>query len=390
MTKNLCILGSTGSIGINAIEIAKNLKINVCALAAKKNIASLEKQAREFKPKIVSVFEYDAALKLKKNLKDTFIKVVQGQEGLVDAINCDFSDTILNAIDGMSGLVPTFESIKAKKKLAIANKESIVAAGDLLFEAAKKNSVEILPIDSEHSAIFQCLQESKNKKIKKIILTASGGPFLGKNKNYLKNAKVEEALCHPKWKMGKKNSIDSASFMNKGLEIIEAVNLFGIPSDNVEVIIHKESVIHSMVEYNDNSVIAQLSSPDMKLPIQYALTWPNRLKSDVKRLNLFQIGSFTFQKPDEKTFFLLEICRKAIKIGGTAPAFLTSVDEKAVELFLNSKVSFLSMMELISEAFSKHKPRKINFLEDIVKIDEEAKNLVLEIFNKKTLSGSFA
>jgi 1-deoxy-D-xylulose-5-phosphate reductoisomerase len=379
LTSNLCILGSTGSIGTQALNIAKKLGISVSALAAHSNIKLLEEQAREFKPALIAVFDGGAAGELKKRLKDMAVKIVDGYDGLCEAVALSNVDTVLNALVGIVGLVPTFEAIKCGKQIALANKETLVAGGRLLMEAAKKNKVAILPVDSEHSAIFQCLEGCRDKSyIKKILLTASGGPLFGKSNEELKNVAIDDVLKHPNWNMGKKVTVDSASLMNKGLELIEAVYLFGVSPDFIEVVIHRESLIHSMVEYKDNSVIAQIASKDMHLPIQYALTWPERASCPVDELNFANIGTLSFYKPDEKTFPLLELCRKAVKIGGGAPAFICSADEEAVNLFLRKKISFLGITELVERIFEKYSYKEVNNVEDILEVDRQAKELVKE------------
>ncbi|MDQ5983632.1 MAG: 1-deoxy-D-xylulose 5-phosphate reductoisomerase [Eubacteriales bacterium SKADARSKE-1] len=374
MTKNLAILGSTGSIGKQSLEVAKELNINVVALSAGKNIKLLEEQIREFHPKIVAVYEKEAATVLSKNIKDTSTKVLSGTEGLCEVATANDADTILNSVVGMVGLEPTLAAINAKKRIALANKETLVAGGKLVMEEAKKNGVEILPVDSEHSAIFQCLRGCPEKKaLKKVILTASGGPFWGKNINDLKNVKKEDALKHPNWSMGAKITIDSATMMNKGLEIIEAVWLFDVSPSKIEVVVHRESVVHSLIEYQDNSVIAQLGIPSMKIPIQYSLTYPERFQSKVDELNLTAIRNLTFFEPDYKTFDCLNICKEAIALGGTVPAVVNAANEEAVKLFLEDKISFLDIPKIVRKVMVSHKKEEINSLEDILKADKWAR-----------------
>ena len=349
--KRISILGSTGSIGTQALDVVRKLNIKVNSLAAHSNIKLLEDQIREFKPKVVALFDSDSALKLKKNISDLDVDVLDSIEGICELAAMEDTDIVLNSIVGMIGLKPTLEAIKAKNNVALANKETLVAGGALVMKVAKENGVKIIPVDSEHSAIFQCLQGCNEKsEIKKLILTASGGPFFGKNLDELKNVLPEEALKHPNWDMGAKVTIDSASMMNKGLEIIEAVWLFDINVDNIDVVVHRESIIHSMVEYNDNSIIAQMGVPDMRIPIQYALTWPQRHNSAVKQLNLTDVSKLTFFKPDYNTFKCLDTCKKAIKIGGLAPAAANGANEEAVNLFLNKKISFTDIGELVYQA----------------------------------------
>jgi 1-deoxy-D-xylulose-5-phosphate reductoisomerase len=314
----------------------------------------------------VAVFEENAAKKLRENLADTNIKVLAGQLGLCAAACAAGAAKVFNSMAGIEALVPTLEAINQKKDIAIANKEILVCAGSLLMAAAKQKNVNILPVDSEHSAIFQCLEGCKDKKfVKKLILTASGGPFWGKKTENLKNITVKDAIAHPNWKMGKKISVDSASLMNKGLELIEAVHLFGLSQDKIDVIIHRESVIHSMVEFEDNSVVAQISAPDMRLPIQYALTWPERDASLTREMDFAEVGNLSFAKPDEDSFVLVDLCRKAAQIGGTAPAFVCAADEEAVNLFLNEKISFLQMIDLIKRAFEYYSYKELTCVEDV-------------------------
>jgi 1-deoxy-D-xylulose-5-phosphate reductoisomerase len=373
-------------VGTRALEIAKRFNINVCAIAGGKNYELMEKQAREFKPKIISMHDEKAALKLKENLKDTFIKIVSSEDGILEVASFKDSDMVLNAVGGISGLRPTIEAIHFGKNISIANKESIVAAGEIIKKAANDKGVKILPVDSEHSAIFQCLECSRKKgDLKRVFLTASGGPFYGKSREDLRRVSIEETLAHPNWKMGKKITVDSASFMNKGLELIEASCLFEIPFQSIEILVHKESIIHSMVQYRDNSIIAQMSSIDMGLPIQHAILWPDRLDSDVVELDFVKLKSLSFAKFDEEVFELPSVCKKAIELGGTAPAFLVGADEKAVELFLDSKISFLEMMDLIKSVFSLYEFHEINSLDDALDANYKAQDLVLENFLKTSL-----
>lgn len=381
MTKNLAILGSTGSIGRQSLEVAKELDINVVALSAGKNIDLLEKQIREYKPKVVAVYEKEAAIKLSKNIKDTFTKVFSGIEGLCEVATISESDTVLNSVVGMIGLEPTLAAINFKKNIALANKETLVSGGQIVMQEAKKNGVKILPVDSEHSAIFQCLQGCTNKKeLKKIILTASGGPFFGKSLNDLKNVKKEEALKHPNWDMGAKITIDSSTMMNKGLEIIEAAWLFNVSPSDIEVIIHRESIIHSMVEFKDNSIISQMGIPSMKIPIQYALTYPKRFNSNVDELNLSAIRNLTFFKPDYKTFDCLNICIESFVLGGTTPAVVNAANEEVVRLFLDDKIEFLDIPKIIREVMNRHKKEEIKSIKDILIADKWARDYVRNEF----------
>ncbi len=379
MVNNLSILGSTGSIGTQALDVARKFKINITALAAMKNISKLEAQIREFKPKLAAVFDEKAASELKLKVKDTSTKVVSALDGLISAACEESADTVLNSVVGMVGLEPTLCAIENKKNIALANKETLVVGGKLVIDAVKRNNVKLLPVDSEHSAIFQCLEGCKDKKtLKKIILTASGGPFFGKNTDELQKITPEDALQHPTWNMGSKITIDSATLMNKGLEIIEAKWLFDVEVDNIDVVVHRESIIHSLIEYNDNSVIAQLGLPDMHLPIQYALTYPERYKSIAKPLDLADIGKLTFYRPDEETFICLKACKEAIKRGGLAPAAANGANEIAVSLFLDNKISFLDIGKYVYMAMEAQADRDITKIEDIIESDRNAREFVLD------------
>lgn len=377
MTNSLSVLGSTGSIGTQALEVCENLEIKVDALAAGSNIELLEQQARRFKPTVVAVYDERRALELKAALKDTNIKVYSGIGGLCEVAQSKDCDTVLNSVVGMVGLLPTLAAVRARKNIALANKETLVTGGSLVMKAVRENGVKLYPVDSEHSAIFQCLQGVSDKKdVNKLILTASGGPFFGKTKSELENVSVSQALNHPNWSMGKKITIDSATMMNKGLEIIEASWLFDMPQEKIEVVVHRESIIHSMVELKDKAVIAQLGVPDMKIPIQYALTYPQRCVGLSSELNLTEIGTLSFFKPDEDTFECMKLCRDAITLGGLCPAAANGANEEAVRLFLEGKIPFLKIPELVSKAM--HAQSKISSpnVEDILAADEAARELV--------------
>lgn len=379
MVKNISVLGSTGSIGVKALEIAKNLGIAVKGLAVFNNIGLLEAQIREFKPEKVAVFDENAAEILKKNVAALDVKVLSGMDGLCKVAALDGVDTVLNSVSGMIGLQPTLCAIDAGKNIALANKETLVVGGELVMQKARAKGVKILPVDSEHSAIFQCLQGCYDKKhINKLILTASGGPFFGKNLDFLKNVTKKDALKHPNWSMGAKITIDSATMMNKGFEIIEAVWLFDVSPEMIDVVVHKESIIHSMLEFNDNSVIAQLGVPDMGIPIQYALTYPERFPSLVDKLSLTQVGNLSFYQPDNETFKGLDICKSALKIGGTMPSIVNGANEEAVKLFLNDEISFLEITNVVQKALNSCKSGQINSLEDILTADEMARKFVRE------------
>lgn len=378
---SISLLGSTGSIGTQTLDVARKLNIKIVALAANRNIKLLEKQAREFNPKIVAVYDKSAAQELKIKLADTSIKVLEGIEGLCEAAACREAELTLNSVVGMIGLQPTIAALNAKKNVALANKETLVAGGSLVMDLANKNNLKILPVDSEHSAIFQCLQGCPDKNfLKRLILTASGGPFFGKKIDDLKAITVQQALNHPNWSMGAKITIDSATMMNKGLELIEAKWLFDVPVSDIDVVVHRESIIHSLVEYKDNSVIAQLGLPDMQIPIQYAITYPQRYESNVKQLDLCDIGNLSFYRPDEETFKCLKLCRDAVSKGGTSPAIANAANEEAVSLFLNEKIKFLDIGDIIENALKTIKSSKVNNIEDVLNADNETRNFVRKKF----------
>ena len=377
MKNNICVLGSTGSIGTQTLEVARKLKTKITALAANKNISLLEKQIREFKPPFATVYDENLANKLKENIKDTDTKILSGMDGLCEAASLESSEMVITAVSGMIGLKPTICAINAKKDIALANKETLVVGGKFVMQEAKKNGVAILPVDSEHSAIFQCLQSCKDKKdLKNLILTASGGPFFGKTKEELKNVTIKDALNHPNWKMGAKITIDSATMMNKGLEIIEAMHLFDTPLDKIDVIIHPQSVVHSMIEYVDGCIIAQMGTPSMKPPIAYALTYPHRQNSGVESLDFTKYSNLSFYKPDDETFEAINICRKAASLGGAATTILNAANEEAVSLFLNEKIKFLEITELVKKALDNFKNIKILNLEDIPKIGKKTREFI--------------
>lgn len=378
MKHNLSILGSTGSIGRQTLDVVRGLGIHVRALAANRNVALLEDQIREFGPELAAVFDPDAARALKLSVRDLPVKVVSGMEGLCEAASFGKADLVCNSVVGMVGLKPTLEAIRAGKDVALANKETLVAGGEPVMAAAKEHGVRILPVDSEHSAVFQCLQGSPGERaLRRIVLTASGGPFFGKSALELERVTPEEALRHPNWHMGPKVTVDSATMMNKGLEIIEACRLFGLPPARVGVVVQRESIVHSMVEYKDGSVIAQLGVPDMRLPIQYAITFPERLPSPAGRLDLAEYGSLTFAEPDYKTFTCLRACIGAMEKGGLAPAAANGADEAAVRLFLREKISFPEVGELVLGAVENQpETEEPVSVEAILEADLEAKRYV--------------
>ena len=376
--KNLIILGSTGSIGTQALDIvrANPNKYTVTALAAGSNVELIEKQAREFKPQVVALFSKDAAADLKVRLADTNIKVLSGSDGVCETAAGN-GDMVLNAIVGIAVLRPTLAAIDAGKTIALANKETLVTGGEIVNRKLKEKGVTLLPVDSEHSAIFQSLQGAPKGSLKKILLTASGGPFFSKTREELQNVTVKDALNHPNWSMGAKITIDSASLMNKGLEVIEAVHLFGVPASQIEVLVHRQSILHSAVELSDGAVIAQLGTPDMKLPIQYALTYPER-DMCFEQLDLFKIGSLTFERPDCDTFRLLPLCIEAINRGGLYPTAINGANEESVKLFLEGKIKFLQIAELNEKAMNLCENKKDFTVEDIFAADETARRIVRE------------
>lgn len=377
--RRLSLLGSTGSIGTQALDVARCLGIRVEALAARRNIALLEQQIREFSPSVAAVMEEDAAAELRVRVADLPVKVLSGMDGFRECAALDSCDTVLNSVVGMVGLIPTLTAIKAGKRLALANKETLVAGGRLVMDTAAAHGVEILPVDSEHSAIFQSLQGSPgDHAVRKIILTASGGPFFGMTREQLATVKKEQALKHPNWDMGQKITIDSATLMNKGLEVIEAAWLFGKSVDEIEVVVHRQSIIHSAVEFCDGSVIAQLGLPDMRIPIQYAITWPDRAPSPAKPLSLTEIGTFTFDRPDTENFRCLEICRQAMRRGGLCPCAANGANEAAVDLFLHDRISFPRIAELVGEAMERQEIRPDYTLEDVLEADRAARQFVYD------------
>ncbi len=382
LKKNLSVLGSTGSIGTQTLEVAKELGIKISSLSANKNISLLEKQIREFKPETATVSDEKFAKELKQKVKDTSTKILSGTDGLCEAACCESADCVVTAVSGMIGLEPTIQAIKAKKDIALANKETLVAGGNLVMSLASKQGVKILPVDSEHSAIFQCMQGCENKNnISKLILTASGGPFFGKSKKDLQTVTVKDALNHPSWSMGAKITVDSATMMNKGLEIIEAVHLFGMQESDIDVVIHRESIIHSMIEFVDGSVIAQMGTPSMKTPIQYALTYPERFKSSVNPLNLSKIKNLSFFDPDTDTFEAINLCRKAIRENSCAPIVLNAANEEAVELFLSGKIKFCDIIPAVKAAVNNFGNEKNpDSLSEILRIDKTARNFIKELF----------
>ena len=383
--KTMIILGSTGSVGEQAIDVARRDGVRVSAISAHSNVKRVEEQAREFGVSFCAMSDEAAAKDLRVRLADTDIKVFSGSDGICEMISEAEGDVVLNSIIGEAGLKPTLAVIDSGKRLALANKESLVVAGDIVMRRAREKGVEILPVDSEHCAIFQCIKSGKQDEIKRILLTASGGPFYGRTRDELDKISVAEALSHPTWKMGKKITIDSATLMNKGFEVIEAVHLFGVAPEDVEVVIHRESIIHSMVEYIDNSVIAQMSVPDMRLCVQYALMYPDRTNSVINELDLMSLGSLHFAKPDMKTFALLALAFDVAKKGGALGAVLNAANEEAVGAFLNERISFYSITEVVTEAVERLSGASgTTELDGILDYDREARELTREIIQKET------
>lgn len=355
--KKIAILGSTGSIGTQTLDIVRNFKdeLEVVAMAAGTNVDLMEKQVREFRPKVVTMWEEKAAADLKERLGDMELTVLVGMDGLLEIAVLPEVEVLVTAIVGMIGIRPTIEAIKAGKDIALANKETLVCAGHIIMPLAKKHNVAILPVDSEHSAIFQSLNGEPKNRISKILLTASGGPFRGKTREELGNIQVEDALKHPNWAMGRKITIDSSTLVNKGLEVMEAKWLFGVEPEQIQVVVHPQSIIHSMVEYVDGAVIAQLGLPDMKLPIQYALFYPDRRVMNEKKLDFFELQNMTFEKPDTETFYGLKLAYEALETGGNVPTIYNAANEKSVALFLEKKISYLQIPEMIERSMRKVK-----------------------------------
>ena len=371
MTK-IAVLGSTGSIGTQTLDIvSKNEDLQVAGLAAGKNIELLEQQIRTFKPRLAAVGDPALAKELAVQVKDTDCRVVGGMEGLIELAVMEETDILVTAIVGMIGIRPTIEAICARKDIALANKETLVTAGHIIMPLAEKKGVKIYPVDSEHSAIYQCIHGEKSESIQKLLITASGGPFRGKKRDELENVRVEDALKHPNWAMGHKITIDSATLVNKGLEVMEAKWLFGVDLDQIQVVVQPQSVIHSMVEFSDGSVMAQLGTPDMRLPIQYALYRGERRFLDDERLDFTKLGSITFEAPDTETFKGLPLAIKASKEGGSMPTVFNAANEKAVALFLERKIAFLDIYRIIEEAMERHKVVADPGIEEILNIEQE-------------------
>lgn len=379
--KNIVVLGSTGSIGTQTLEIVRdNPDLKVVALAAGTNVKLMEKQAREFKPSVAVMWTEEAAKDLKARISDLDVEVLSGMEGLIEISTHKDCEVLVTAIVGMIGIRPTIAAINAGKTIALANKETLVTAGHIIMPLAKEKNVAILPVDSEHSAIFQSLQGQPKERLSKILLTASGGPFRGKKREELLNIQVEDALKHPNWAMGRKITIDSATLCNKGLEVMEAKWLFDVDLDRIEVVVHPQSIIHSAVEYADGGIMAQLGAPDMKLPIQYALFYPDRRPMSGKRVNFFELGSMTFEKPDMETFRGLKLAYEASAIGGSMPTVYNAANEKAVSLFLDRKIKFLQIPEVIEACMQNHKNIINPTVDDILNTEAEAYDYIAKHF----------
>ena len=384
----MIVLGSTGSVGEQAIDVANKFGVGVDAISAHKNAKRVEEQARAFKVKACAMSDIAAAKDLSLRLADTDIKIYAGTEGICEMVTEISSDNpngtvVENSIVGEAGLLPTLATLRSGKKLALANKESLVVGGEAVMQAAKESGNEILPVDSEHCAIFQCLRAGKQKEIKNIILTASGGPFFGYSREQLANVTVETALAHPTWKMGPKITIDSASLMNKGFEVIEAVYLFGVLPEQIRVTVHRESIIHSAIEYIDNSVIAQMSAPDMRHCVQYALTHPDRSEATTEELDLFSVGKLTFARPDTDTFVLLKKAYEAITMGGAIPAILNAANEEAVAAFLNKKIGFCDIFDVVCNTVdSMSQCKSIHNIDEILRCSVSAREAANSFISK--------
>lgn len=382
MSKTISVLGSTGSIGTQALEVAEKHDFKISALAAHSSTGLLEQQVRKFRPETVCIYNEDKYSELKEKLSDMPVKILCGMEGLCEIAEMEQTDIVLNSVVGMVGLLPTLTAINAGKDVALANKETLVAGGSLVMSLAAEKDVNIYPVDSEHSAIFQCLQGNKRSQLNKIILTASGGPFFGKSYEQLRSVTKADALKHPNWSMGNKITIDSATLMNKGLEFIEAKWLFDLEPEQIEIVVHRQSVVHSAVEYKDFSVIAQLGVPDMKIPIQYALLYPDRVECPTKQLSLTDYGTLTFDKPDYETFRCLSAAIEAVTKGGAYPCLVNSANEEAVRAFLADEISFIEIGEIVSSVNERFEYTEIESYEDVMKADRAAREYVKNIVEK--------
>ncbi len=386
MAKRLVILGSTGSIGQQSLDVAKQRGYTVTALAAHSNVQALEQQIREFRPSYAALYDETAAADLRHRVRDMDVRVLSGMKGLCTLSELADVDVVLNSVVGMVGLLPTLHALRAGHDVALANKETLVAGGELVMQAAREHNARILPVDSEHSAIFQCLQgttvgdwappsSSEPLGLSRVILTASGGPFFGKTSEQLRHVTLQDALRHPNWSMGPKITVDSATMMNKGLELIEAKWLFDVAPENIDIVVHRESIVHSLIEFTDYSVLAQLGVPDMRIPIQYALTWPLRGKPPVRRLDLTEIGKLSFAKPDNEAFPAIELCRAAIQKGGAYPAAVNAANEAANALFRQEKIPFYAISEAVESTLNRTLP-SVSSVEDILHIDADCRRFI--------------
>ena len=376
--KNLVILGSTGSIGTQALEVAQQAGYRVVGLAAARQVDLLEKQIREFAPEVVAMYDQNAAEQLRARVADLSVRVLSGMEGLCELAALPQADMVLNAVVGMVGLRPTLAAVEAGHDVALANKETLVAGGAFVMDAVRRAGVKLLPVDSEHSAIFQCLQGCPpERRVQRLILTASGGPFFGRSREQLDNVTLADALNHPNWSMGQKITIDSATMMNKGLELIEAAWLFDMPPEKIDIVVHRESIIHSLVEYDDNAVLAQLGMPDMRVPIQYALTYPDRLPCPAKQLHLEDWKNLTFYAPDDEAFPTMNLARRALTMGGLYPAALNAANEVAVGAFIASEIGFTDITRLAAKALEQELPRPTS-VEDVFIADEAVRKQTRE------------
>ena len=380
MKKTVSILGSTGSIGTQSLVVCKKMDYRVHALTAHSNWKLLEQQVREFSPTIAVLTDPDAAEQLRLALQDTKTTVLSGMDGILEVVSHKEQDTVINALMGVAGLLPTVRAIEAGNNVALANKETLVAGGKLVTDLVREKGVLLTPIDSEHSAIFQCLQGNTTDSVQRLIITASGGPFYGKSREELRGIRKEQALRHPNWSMGAKITIDSSTLMNKGLEFIEAMWLFSMPPEKIQIVVHPQSIIHSMVEYVDGSVIAQMGAPDMMIPIQYALTWPERFDSPAKRLDLLSCGNLTFGKPDLETFTCLADCIEAAKRGGLYPCIVNGANEEAVSLFLQDRIGYLDLFAAVRAALDHFAPGDYTSAEEILEADRMAREFIRKTF----------
>ncbi len=385
MKKTIAVLGATGSVGTQALDVAEKRGFTVDFISANKSVCETEALARRHKPKAVAMANEDAARDLKLRLSDTEIKVLSGEAGIEEGIHSSAAETVINSVIGEAGLLPTLAVIDSGKRLALANKESLVIAGEVVMKRAALRGVEIIPVDSEHSAIFQSLKAGRKNEVKRLILTASGGPFFGYTKQMLKSVSLEDTLAHPTWKMGKKITVDSATLMNKGFEIIEAAHLFGVGADKIEVAVHRESILHSAVEYIDNSIIGEFSVPDMRMCVQYAIDYPERCPAVVKELDLFAVGSLSFKKPDTEAFPLLSLAKRALALGGAYPAALNAADEVAVRAFLEGKIGFTEISDTVAQTLELL-PKSIadgEFgIDELISVDRDARMIAERIVKR--------